>query len=94
MLVVGISFLGASSALKFGRVINQSPWGLYILLMFDIFFLFAGYQIKKNNVQITITHLSDYGIFPVFVGAFFVGFCAVVIAFTMSGIVFVLATLI
>ena len=94
MLVIGISFLGAFSALKFGRIIDQSPWGLCILLIFDISFILAGYRIKKNNVQLIITNLSDYRIFAIFLGAFCVGFGAVVIALTMSGIVFILTTLI
>lgn len=92
ILMVGISFLGAISALKLGGVISQSPWAIYILLTFDVFFLFT-YRTIKNNPQVVTTHRLDYKILLVFVGAYLAGFGAILIALTISGIVFILVNL-
>ena len=50
MLMVGMGFLGAFSALKLVETISPLLWALYILLILDTFFLFV-YQKIKNNIH-------------------------------------------
>jgi len=80
-LITGVGFSGVFAAFKFVELISQSSlWVLYILLILDIFFLFT-YRKIKSNTQATIIDLSDYKI--VFIAAFLVGFCAIVIVSTL-----------
>lgn len=88
--IIGVSFLGAFSALKFGELINQLSKGLYVLLICDAFFLFIGYKVVKNNTQVNITRILDYKTLFVFIVAFGFGFSVAIAALTLSSIIFIL----